>query len=127
MWMWCLRLSVVCCSLYTAVCTIQFSPFASEVCIVWVWPPSPQVEHPPSSSHAMLPVSTSVICWTSCLRQGSHQSQICGQIAGNDVLWLTGSLLQAKLLYHVHLVIVSNFFCFKRCLRPGLLSLFCSN
>ena len=90
MWVWCLGLSVVCFSPYPAVCTIQFLPFASKVRIVWVSPPSPQLGHPPGSSCATLPKSTCVVCWMSCLGHGSHQSQICGQIAGNDVLWVTG-------------------------------------
>ena len=61
MWMWCLGLGV-CYSPYPAVCTIQFSPFASEVCIVWVCPLCPQLDHPPGSSGATLPKSTCVVC-----------------------------------------------------------------
>ena len=45
MWMWCLGLGV-CCSPYPAICTIQFSPFVLELCIVWVCPPSPPVRPP---------------------------------------------------------------------------------
>ena len=94
MWMWCLGLGV-CCSPYPAVCAIQFLPFASEVYIVWVCPPSPQFDHPPGSSRATLTKSTCVVCWKSCRGHGSHQSQIHCQIAGNDELWLNGSLFQA--------------------------------
>ena len=60
MWMWCLGLAV-CCSPYPAVCTMQCSPFAAEVCIVWVCPPSPQLDHPPDSSRATLPKSSCVV------------------------------------------------------------------
>ena len=56
--MWCLVLSVVCCSRYPADCSIQFLPFASEVFIVWVCPPSPQLDHPPGSPRATLLKST---------------------------------------------------------------------
>ena len=52
--MWCLGLSVVCCSPYPAICTIQFFPFASEVGIVWVCSLSPQLDHPPGSSRAII-------------------------------------------------------------------------
>ena len=65
-WMWCLGLSVVCCSPYPAVCTVQFSPFASEVCIVWVCPLSPQFGHPPGSLCGMLLIPTSVTFWMLC-------------------------------------------------------------
>ena len=35
---------------------------SSAVCIVWVRPPSPPLDHPPGSSRATLSKSTCVVC-----------------------------------------------------------------